>query len=120
MTGLRLMAVLPHPDDESLGFGGVLTRYAAEGVDTSLVTATHGQSGRFRGHERNTPGHPGEDALAGIREVELRAAARVLGIGDVSEASHQVLWGRQSFYRVFSLVNEARAREDDLLAGLRA
>ena len=81
---MKLMAVLAHPDDESLGFGGVLARYAGEGVETSLVTATRGQSGRFRGHVRNTPGHPGEDALAAIREAELRAAARTLGISDVS------------------------------------
>ena len=71
---LKLMAVLAHPDDESLGFGGVLARYADEGVETSLVTATRGQSGRFRGHVRDTPEHPGEKALAAIREVELHAA----------------------------------------------
>ena len=29
---LRLMCVLAHPDDESLGTGGTLARYAAEGV----------------------------------------------------------------------------------------
>ncbi len=81
---LKLMAVLAHPDDESLGFGGVLARYADEGVETSLVTATRGQSGRFRGHVRNAPEHPGEEALAAIREAELRAAARTLGISDVS------------------------------------
>jgi LmbE family N-acetylglucosaminyl deacetylase len=28
---LKLLAVLAHPDDESLGFGGTLARYAAEG-----------------------------------------------------------------------------------------
>lgn len=40
---LRLMAVLAHPDDESLGLGGALARYAAEGVETYLVTATRGE-----------------------------------------------------------------------------
>ena len=84
MPHLKLMAVLAHPDDESLGFGGVLARYADEGVETSLVTATRGQSGRFRGHARNAPEHPGEDALAAIREGELRAAAGTLGINDLS------------------------------------
>ena len=44
---LRLLAVLAHPDDESLGFGGTLARYAAEGVETYLVTATRGERGRF-------------------------------------------------------------------------
>ena len=47
---LRLMAVLAHPDDESLGFGGTLAKYAAEGVDVFLVTATRGERGRYRGH----------------------------------------------------------------------
>jgi len=56
------MAVLAHPDDESLGFGGVLARYSDEGVETSLVTATRGQSGRYRGHAHGAPEHPGEHA----------------------------------------------------------
>ena len=34
--GLRLMCVTAHPDDESLGFGGTLARYAAEGVEVSV------------------------------------------------------------------------------------
>ena len=44
---LKLLAVLAHPDDESLGFGGTLAKYAAEGVETYLVTATRGERGRF-------------------------------------------------------------------------
>ena len=89
MTPLKLMAVLAHPDDESLGFGGVLARYADEGVETSLVTATLGQSGRYQGHARGTPEHPGEAALAAIRETELHAAARTLGVSDVSLLGYQ-------------------------------
>ncbi len=75
---LRLMAVLAHPDDESLGLGGVLARYAAEGVETTVLTATRGERGRFRG-ERDGPLHPGPEGLARIREAELRAATQVLG-----------------------------------------
>ena len=44
----RLMAVLAHPDDESLGFGGTLAKYARDGVAVFLLTATRGDSGRFR------------------------------------------------------------------------
>jgi LmbE family N-acetylglucosaminyl deacetylase len=44
---LKLLAVLAHPDDESLGFGGTLAKYAAEAVATYLVTATRGERGRF-------------------------------------------------------------------------
>ena len=80
----KLMAVLAHPDDESLGVGGTLAKYAAAGVAVALVTATRGDGGRFRGHPRGDPEHPGSEALAIIREAELRAAATVLGIGEVT------------------------------------
>ncbi len=76
---LRLLAVLAHPDDESLGTGGTLARYAREGVDVHLVTATRGDQGRYRG-EKDGPSHPGPQALARLREGELRAAAEVLGV----------------------------------------
>jgi LmbE family N-acetylglucosaminyl deacetylase len=84
MSTFRLMAVLAHPDDESLGFGGTLARYAGEGVETSLVTATLGEAGRYHGIAPGNEGHPGGEALARIREAELRAAAAVLGVRDLS------------------------------------
>jgi LmbE family N-acetylglucosaminyl deacetylase len=83
MSILRLMAVLAHPDDESLGVGGTLAKYAAEGVETVLVTATLGQRGRYRGHPPGHDLHPGMAALGGIREAELRAAAAELGVREV-------------------------------------
>ena len=73
---LRLMCVLAHPDDEALGNGGTLAKYAAEGVETYLVTATRGERG-WQGDARDDPG---PHALGAIREAELLAAARVLGI----------------------------------------
>ena len=76
----KLMAVLAHPDDESLGFGGTLARYAAEGIETYLVTATRGERGRFGSQGRDAD--PAE--VGRVREAELRAAAAVLGIGEVS------------------------------------
>ena len=73
---LKLMCVLAHPDDESLGNGGILAKYVAEGVETYLVTATRGERGWFGDESEN----PGLEALGKIREEELLAAARVLGI----------------------------------------
>ena len=78
------MAVLAHPDDESLGVGGTLAKYASEGVDVYVLTATRGDSGRYRGHRPQDRQHPGPSALATIRENELRAAASVLGVRDVT------------------------------------
>jgi LmbE family N-acetylglucosaminyl deacetylase len=76
----KLMAVLAHPDDESLGFGGTLARYSAEEVETYLVTATRGERGRFFSPDRKT--EPAE--VGRVRESELRAAAAVLGVREVS------------------------------------
>jgi len=76
----KLLAVLAHPDDESLGFGGTLAKYAAEGVETYLVTATRGECGRF-----GVLGKGGDPVEVGrAREAELRAAAELLGIREVS------------------------------------
>ena len=81
---LTLMAVVAHPDDESLGLGGTLAKYASEGVDVFLVTATRGERGRFYGHRSDDHQHPGAAALGGIRESELRGAAIELGVRRVS------------------------------------
>ena len=73
------MCVLAHPDDESLGTGGTLAQYAAEGVETYLVTATRGERGRF-GDARESPG---PEVVGRTREAELLAAAKELGLSDV-------------------------------------
>jgi len=75
------MAILAHPDDESLGIGPTLARYADEGVEISLITATLGQSGRYKELRRGDPGHPGAERLGAIREEELKRATEILGVG---------------------------------------
>jgi LmbE family N-acetylglucosaminyl deacetylase len=80
---LRLLCVLAHPDDESLGTGGILAKYGAEGVETHLLTATRGEKGRI-GDER-----PGAAIAAPIRERELRRAAEVLGVRSLHFLDYQ-------------------------------
>ena len=89
MAALRLLAVLAHPDDEALGCGGVLAKYAQQGVETSLVTATLGDRGRFEGEPPGSPRHPGRAELARIREAELRASAETLGLRDVTVLDYE-------------------------------
>lgn len=91
---LKLLAVFAHPDDESMGMGGTLTKYAALGVETHYVCATRGERGWFGPEEEN----PGLQALGQLREKELTAAAKELGMkglsfldlidGDVDQADH--------------------------------
>ena len=76
---LTLMAVHAHPDDEALGTGGVLARYADEGVRTVLVTCTNGELGDAPGGVK--PGDPGHDeaVVVPLRLEELEASSKVLG-----------------------------------------
>ena len=77
---LKLLAIFPHPDDETLGLGSTLARYSTEGIETYLVCATRGERGWF---ESAGP-DPGLEEVARIREAELRCAAEHLGIYEVS------------------------------------
>ncbi|MCB9099414.1 MAG: PIG-L family deacetylase [Anaerolineales bacterium] len=79
MTHPKILAVLAHPDDETLGFGGTLARYAALGSETHLICATRGQRGWFGAPDD----YPGPDALGAIREGELRDAAQILNLRSV-------------------------------------
>ena len=97
---LRLLAILAHPDDESMGMGGTLAKYSAEGVETYLVCATRGERG-WSGSEEQ---YPGLTALGAIRARELEAAAEILGMkglyfldyidGDVDRADPAEAVGR--------------------------
>jgi LmbE family N-acetylglucosaminyl deacetylase len=77
---LKLLAIFPHPDDETLGLGSTLARYSAEGVETYLICATRGERGWFEAEGTD----PGLEEVARIREAELRCAAEHLGIHEVS------------------------------------
>ncbi len=80
---LTLMAVHAHPDDEASSTGGVLARYAAEGVRTVVVTCTNGEFGDSPGGVK--PGSDGHDTqeVAQIRLAELREASKHLGVTDL-------------------------------------
>jgi len=78
---LTLMCVHAHPDDEAISTGGVLARYAGEGIETVLVTCTNGELGDAPGGIKpGEPGHVPADVVA-LRRAELEASCRALGIG---------------------------------------
>jgi LmbE family N-acetylglucosaminyl deacetylase len=79
MENLKLLCVLAHPDDESLGMGGAIAHSVREGVEVHLICATRGERGRFG----NAGESPGFEVVGRTREQELRNAARVLGISQV-------------------------------------
>lgn len=75
-----LMCILAHPDDESLGFGGMLAHYASAGVATYMISATRGQ----RGWMGEPAAYPGAETLGRIREGELLAATAILGVRETT------------------------------------
>ncbi|MDQ2757123.1 MAG: PIG-L family deacetylase [Actinomycetota bacterium] len=74
----RVVVVAAHPDDESLGAGGVIAMIRAAGIPVTLVVATAG--------ERSHPRSPTitATALAGQRRSEAEQAWAALG-GDAGE-----------------------------------
>jgi LmbE family N-acetylglucosaminyl deacetylase len=80
---LTLMAVHAHPDDEASSTGGVLARYADEGVRTIVITCTNGEFGD--GPSGVKPGADGHDeaAVAQTRLGELRESAKILGVTEL-------------------------------------
>lgn len=100
MTTLKLLAVFAHPDDEAMGMGPTLAKYAAEGVETHLVCATRGERGWAGVPEQN----PGLTGLGDIRTKELEQAVEILGMkslsfldyidGDLDKADHAEAIGK--------------------------
>jgi LmbE family N-acetylglucosaminyl deacetylase len=74
------MAVHAHPDDEATTTGGVLAKYAAEGIRTVLVTCTDGVMGDGEGGVK--PGESGHDetSVIQLRRKELEESCRILGV----------------------------------------
>jgi N-acetyl-1-D-myo-inositol-2-amino-2-deoxy-alpha-D-glucopyranoside deacetylase len=80
--GQRLLLVHAHPDDESIGTGATMAKYAAEGAGVTLVTCTLGELGEIIPPEL---AHLAADADGGLGEYrigELARACEALGVTD--------------------------------------
>ena len=80
--GNRLLLVHAHPDDESIGTGATMAKYAAEGAQVTLVTCTLGELGEVILPEL---AHLAADADGGLGEYrigELAGACTALGVTD--------------------------------------
>src|SRR5262245_31917175 len=72
---LRILGVFAHPDDESFCAGGTLAKYAADGAEIMIVSATRGDAGQIRDARAAT-----RRTLGAVRERELRLACERLGV----------------------------------------
>jgi len=76
----RLLLVHAHPDDETIGAGASMAKYASEGALVTLVTCTRGEEGEILLDEHHHRAAHHDDTLGEHREVELANAMRVLGV----------------------------------------
>jgi LmbE family N-acetylglucosaminyl deacetylase len=75
MNDGAIVAIVAHPDDESLIAGGTLALAARRGLATGAVSLTRGEHGPIAG------GSATRERLGEVREAELGEAAEILGLG---------------------------------------
>ena len=78
----RLLLVHAHPDDETINNGVTMAKFAASGVQVTLVTCTRGEEGEVLVTELANLASDKDDKLGEHREVELKDAMAQLGIND--------------------------------------
>lgn len=78
----RLLLVHAHPDDETINNGATMAKYAAEGVQVTLVTCTRGEEGEVLVESLANLASSRDDKLGEHREIELKKAMVHLGVKD--------------------------------------
>lgn len=74
----RILCVYAHPDDETFCSGGTLAKYAEQGAELMVISATRGQAGQIQDSAAAT-----RRTLGAVREKELRRACKHLGVQQV-------------------------------------
>src|SRR5262245_54318068 len=105
-----LLLVMAHPDDESMGVGGLVLRHTRHGIPAHLICATYGEAGWM-----GKPLGAKEVDLPEIRARELEEAANALALngvelwdypdGGVARSDH-----KEITERVWEQITKARPR----------
>jgi LmbE family N-acetylglucosaminyl deacetylase len=73
----RVLVVVAHPDDVDFGCAGTMATWTDAGLEVSYCIVTDGDAGGF---DPAVPRHE----IGGIRQDEQRAAAKAVGVEDVT------------------------------------
>lgn len=87
-----MLLVHAHPDDETIGTGATMAKYAADGAAVTLVTCTLGEEGEILVPDLEHLAADRDDGLGEHRIGELSEAMRILGVAD-----HRFLGGPGRF-----------------------
>ncbi len=78
---LRLLSVHAHPDDEASKGAGTVARYAAEGIESTLVCCTGGEAGEILNPAMDRP--EVHERLAEVRLEELERSVAIIGYAEL-------------------------------------
>lgn len=76
-----LLAVRPHPDDESTSTGGMLAYYSSRNVRTGVVICTGGEEGEI--HDPDLDPVSDKSRLRELRTQEVTDACAILGVSEL-------------------------------------
>lgn len=79
LSGINVLAVHAHPDDEAIWTGGVLADLAQRGAHVTVVTCTLGEEGEVIGDTYKFLTSNKADQLGGLRAKELHDSLNCLG-----------------------------------------
>ena len=72
---MRILVIAPHADDETIGVGGIISRYVAEGHDVFIAVMT--------GHGEHRPHPLWKRELWDKIRGELRNACKIMGVKEI-------------------------------------
>lgn len=123
-TGVRVLLVHAHPDDETITTGGTIAALVGAGAEVRVVTCTLGEEGEVLGRRWSGLVADGADQLGGYRVSELTAALRALGLdrpeflGGAGRWRDSGMAGEPSAEHPRAFVNSGAGAVEELLAVL--
>lgn len=126
LTGLRILAVHAHPDDEALWTGGLLAHAARRGATVRVVTCTLGEEGEVIGEPLQGLTVDHSNQLGGFRYTELAHSLAILGVngpthqpwmlGGAGRYRDSGMAGTPAAQNPRAFVNSGQSAVDDLIA----
>ncbi len=106
----KALVFTPHPDDAEIGCGATIAKWTAQGTEVVLVVVTNGAAGS------NDPDMD-RSVLIETREAEQRAAAALLGIGQVVFLGYEDGHVEDSHELRRDMIREIRRHHPDVVVG---
>ena len=105
---MNILVILAHPDDPEFFMGGTIAMWSKMGHKISYLLLTKGERGV-------SEQYPETEQLKGVRKIEQRDAADVLGVGAVDFLEHPDGLLEVNLENRRQLVAEIRKRQPDIV-----